>query len=37
MDLKKVLLLFGAAVTLLLFFWLDLGRFLTLEALKASL
>ena len=36
MNLKKVLLLLGAAVGVFLFFWFDLGRFLTLDALKAN-
>ena len=36
MNLKKVLLLLGAAVAVFLFFWFDLDRFLTLDALKAS-
>lgn len=36
MNAKKVTLLLGAAGAVLLFFWLDLGRFLTLEALKAN-
>ena len=36
MNLKKVALLLGAVVAVGLFFWFDLDRFLTLEALKAS-
>lgn len=36
MQLKKVFLLLGAAAAVALFFWYDLGRFLTLEALKAN-
>lgn len=36
MHLKKVALLLGAVAAVLLFFWFDLGRFLTLEALKAN-
>ena len=36
MNLKKVLLLLGAAVAVVLFFWLDLSRFLTLAALKTN-
>ena len=36
MNLKKIVLLLAAAVAVFLFFWFDLGRFLTLEALKAN-
>lgn len=36
MDVKKTLLLLSAVLAVLLFFFLDLGRFLTLEALKAN-
>jgi uncharacterized membrane protein YdjX (TVP38/TMEM64 family) len=36
MNSKKVLILLGVAGAVALFFWLDLGRFLTLEALKAN-
>ena len=36
MNLKKILLLFAALLAVGLFFYLDLGRFLTLEALKAN-
>ncbi len=36
MNFKKVTLLLGAAGVVGLFFWFDLSRFLTLEALKAN-
>lgn len=36
MNLKKILLLVAAALAVALFFYLDLKRFLTLEALKAN-
>jgi uncharacterized membrane protein YdjX (TVP38/TMEM64 family) len=36
MNSKKILLLCSAALAVGLFFWLDLGRFLTLEALKSN-
>lgn len=36
MNLKKILLLVAAAIAVALFFYLDLKRFLTLEALKAN-
>jgi uncharacterized membrane protein YdjX (TVP38/TMEM64 family) len=36
MNAKKALLLLSAAVAVAFFFWFDLGRFLTLEALKAN-
>ncbi|HEY6838780.1 MAG TPA: TVP38/TMEM64 family protein [Geobacteraceae bacterium] len=36
MNTKKVVLLVVAALLVALFFWFDLGRFLTLEALKAN-
>jgi uncharacterized membrane protein YdjX (TVP38/TMEM64 family) len=36
MNSKKVALLFIALLAVALFFWLDLGRYLTLESLKAN-
>ena len=36
MNSKKAVLLVIAALAMFLFFWLDLGRFLTLESLKAN-
>ncbi|HEY6007897.1 MAG TPA: TVP38/TMEM64 family protein [Geobacteraceae bacterium] len=36
MNRKKVLLLLAGSLAVFLFFWYDLGRYLTLEALKAN-
>jgi uncharacterized membrane protein YdjX (TVP38/TMEM64 family) len=36
LNLKKGILLLGVVVAVVLFFWFDLDRFLTLEALKAN-
>lgn len=36
MKPQKLLLIFAAFVAMVLFFWLDLGRYLTLDALKAN-
>ena len=36
MNSRKIILLFCAALAVGLFFWLDLGRFLTLESLKTN-
>ena len=36
MDVKKLVILLGGIVVIALFLWFDLGRFLTLESLKAN-
>lgn len=36
MNLKKILILVAAVIAVVLFFYLDLGRYLTLESLKAN-
>ena len=36
MNSKKIILLICAVLAVVLFFWLDLGRYLTLESLKAN-
>ena len=36
MNARKLLIITGGAAAVIIFYWLDLGRFLTLEALKAN-